>query len=139
MTSGLDRFVEAQDPVYGQVLTELNAGRKRSHWMWFVFPQLRGLGRSSMAQLYGIADLSEARAFLDHPVLGPRLIECARLVLAVRGHTVQQIFGSPDDLKLRSCMTLFELAAPEELVFGEVLDRYYGGVRDQATLDLVGR
>ena len=88
--------------------------------------------------MYGIADLSEARALLDHLVLGPRLIECTRLVLAVRGRTVQQIFGSPDDLKLRSCMTLFELAAPEEPVFGEVLDRYYGGVRDQATLDLVG-
>jgi uncharacterized protein (DUF1810 family) len=136
--AGLERFVDAQAAVHDHVRSELAAGRKTSHWMWFIFPQLRGLGRSSMAQHYGIADLAEARAFLDHPVLGPRLIECARLVLAVRGRTVQQIFGSPDDLKLRSCMTLFELAAPEESVFGEVLDRYYEGVRDQATLDLVG-
>ena len=135
---GLERFVDAQAAVYDQVRSELSAGRKSSHWMWFIFPQLRGLGRSGMAQLYGIADLAEAKALLDHPVLGPRLIECARLVLAVHGRTVQQIFGSPDDLKLRSCMTLFELAAPEEPVFGEVLDCYYGGVRDQATLDLVG-
>lgn len=135
---GLERFVDAQTAVYDQVRSELTAGRKSSHWMWFVFPQLRGLGRSSIAQLYGIADLSEAQALLGHPVLGPRLVECARLVLAVRGRTVHQIFGWPDDLKLRSCMTLFELAAPEESVFGEVLDRYYGGVRDQATLDLIG-
>lgn len=133
---GLERFVDAQTGVYEQVRSELRAGAKRSHWMWFIFPQLRGLGRSSMAQLYGIADLSEARAFLNHPMLGPRLIECTRLVLAVRGRTVHQIFGSPDDLKLRSCMTLFELVAPEEPAFGEVLDRHYGGVRDQATLDL---
>ena len=135
---GLERFVDAQTAVYDQVRSELAAGRKSSHWMWFIFPQLRGLGRSSIAQLYGIANLAEARAFIGHPVLGPRLIECARLVLAVRGRTVHQIFGSPDDLKLRSCMTLFELAAREESVFGEVLDRYCGGVRDQATLDLVG-
>jgi uncharacterized protein (DUF1810 family) len=134
---GLERFIDAQTAVYDQVRSELSAGAKSSHWMWFIFPQLRGLGRSSMAQHYGIADLSEAREFLNHPVLGPRLIECARLVLAVRGRTVHQIFGSPDDLKLRSCMTLFELVAPEESVFGDVLDRYYGGVRDQATLDLV--
>lgn len=134
---GLERFVEAQAPVYGQVRAELAAGRKTSHWMWFIFPQLRGLGRSSMAQLYGIADLAEAQALLGHPVLGPRLMECVRLVLAVRGRTVHQIFGSPDDLKLRSCMTLFELAAPGEPVFGELLDRYYGGVRDQPTLDLM--
>jgi uncharacterized protein (DUF1810 family) len=136
--AGLERFIDAQAAVYDQVQTELAAGRKTSHWMWFIFPQLRGLGRSSMAQLYGIANLHEARAYVDHPVLGPRLIECARLVLAIRGRTVHQIFGSPDDLKLRSCMTLFELAASEETVFGEVLDRYYGGVRDQATLDLAG-
>jgi len=134
---GLERFVDAQAAVYDQVRSELVAGRKSSHWMWFIFPQLRGLGRSSMAQLYGIADLAEARALLGHPVLGPRLIECAQLVLAVRGRTVHQIFGSPDDMKLRSCMTLFELAAPEEPVFSEVLDRYHGGVRDQATLALV--
>ena len=135
---GLERFIDAQTAVYDQIRSELSAGFKTSHWLWFIFPQLRGLGRSGMAQLYGIADLSEARAFLDHPVLGPRLIECARLVLAVRGRTVHQIFGSPDDLKLRSCMTLFEQVAPEESVFGDLLERYYGGVRDQATLDLVG-
>ena len=134
---GLERFVDAQTAVYDQVRAELAAGLKRSHWMWFIFPQLRGLGRSSMAQLYGIADLAEARAYMGHPVLGPRLVECARLVLAVHGRTVHQIFGSPDDLKLRSCMTLFELAAAGESVFGEVLDRYYGGLRDRATLDLV--
>jgi uncharacterized protein (DUF1810 family) len=134
----LERFIDAQAAVYDQVQSELAAGRKTSHWMWFIFPQLRGLGRSSMAQLYGIANLEEARGYLDHPVLGARLVECARLVLAIRGRTVHQIFGSPDDLKLRSCMTLFELAASEEPVFGEVLDRYYGGVRDQATLDLAG-
>jgi uncharacterized protein (DUF1810 family) len=142
MTTGrvdLERFVAAQDPVFDDVCAELAAGSKRSHWMWFIFPQLRSLGRSSTAQYYGIADRAEAEAYWQHPVLGPRLVKCAGLVLAVRGKTVNQIFGSPDDLKLRSCMTLFEQVAPGEPAFGAVLDRFYNGGRDQATLTALGQ
>ncbi len=133
-THDLDRFVEAQAGVHDEALAELRAGRKRSHWMWFVFPQVEGLGTSPMAQRYALAGPDEARAFLAHPVLGPRLLECTRAVLAVEGRTLHEIFGSPDDLKFRSSMTLFEIAAGPGSVFSEALDRYCGGVRDAATL-----
>lgn len=135
----LERFVTAQEPVFASVCAELAAGSKRSHWMWFIFPQLRSLGRSGTARYYGLADLAEARAYWQHPVLGKRLLQCTRLVLAVRGKSASQIFGSPDDLKLRSCMTLFQLAAPDEPAFGEVIDRYYGGEPDELTRTAVGR
>jgi uncharacterized protein (DUF1810 family) len=130
----LDRFVQAQAPVIERVQAELAAGRKASHWMWFVFPQLRSLGRSGTARHYGIASLEEARAYWQHPVLGPRLRHCTALVLAVPGRTAHEIFGSPDDLKFRSCCTLFEAAAPEEPVFAQALQRFYGGERDALTL-----
>jgi uncharacterized protein (DUF1810 family) len=130
----LNRFVTAQAPVYGQVVGELRDGRKRSHWMWFVFPQLRGLGGSAMAIRYGIASLAEARAYLDHDLLGPRLRECTDLVNRVQGRSVGQIFGSPDDLKLCSSMTLFALAADDDQDFTALLDKYYGGERDALTV-----
>lgn len=130
----LDRFVQAQAPVIDQVRRELAAGQKRSHWMWFVFPQLRGLGHSAMAQRYGIASLAEARAYLAHPVLGPRLRDCAALMNAVPGRSAHDILGSPDDMKFQSSMTLFALAAPAEPAFAAVLDRFYGGTRDARTL-----
>ena len=134
----LQRFVAAQDPVHGQVCAELAAGRKSSHWMWFVFPQLRDLGRSATARFYGLASRAEALAYWQHPVLGARLRQCARLVLAVQGRTAHDIFGSPDDLKLRSCMTLFAAVAPEEPVFAQVLQRFFGGEPDPRTLALLG-
>ncbi|GAA3960457.1 DUF1810 domain-containing protein [Actinoplanes auranticolor] len=132
--SDLARFVSAQQDVYEQALAELTAGSKRSHWMWFVFPQIAGLGRTATAQRYAIADLVEARAYLAHPVLGPRLAECARALLGVPGRTATQILGTPDDLKLRSSMTLFAHAADDPAVFRAVLDRYYGGEDDPATV-----
>ena len=130
----LGRFVGAQQDVYAQALAELRAGSKRSHWMWFVFPQIAGLGRTATAQRYAIADLTEARAYLAHPVLGPRLTECARALLEVRDRTATQILGTPDDLKLRSSMTLFAHAADDPAVFRAVLDRYYGGEDDPLTV-----
>ena len=130
----LDRFVTAQAPVIPTVLAELRAGRKRTHWMWFVFPQLQGLGSSAMAQHYGIASLEEARVYLAHPVLGPRLRECCALLLQVPGKSALEILGSPDDLKLRSCATLFSRAGPQETVFREVLERFYGGEPDARTV-----
>jgi uncharacterized protein (DUF1810 family) len=136
----LDRFVTAQNPVYDDVAAELGAGRKRTHWMWFVFPQLRGLGRSSTAHHYGLDGAEEAAAYWRHPVLGPRLQQCTRLVLAADGRSAHDIFGSPDDLKLGSCMTLFEaIASAETPVFGEVLERCCAGERDARTLNLLGR
>lgn len=129
----LKRFVDAQAPVYRSVVDELRGGRKRGHWMWFVFPQVRGLGSSPMAVRYGISSLEEARAYLAHGLLGPRLHECARLVNEVRGRSIGEIFGSPDDLKLRSSMTLFARAAPHERLFTKVLDDYFDGVPDAAT------
>lgn len=137
-TYDLQRFVDAQAPVYERVCAELRAGAKSSHWMWFIFPQLKELGFSSTARHYGIASREEARAYWTHPLLGPRLKQCSELVLAVQNKTAHQIFGSPDDLKLRSSMTLFEAVAPEEPVFGQVLDRYYDGARDDRTLALLG-
>ena len=133
----LQRFVDAQDPVYHDVRLELAAGQKRSHWMWFVFPQLKELGRSATARHYGLASRAEAAAYWAHPVLGPRLKECSDLVLAVQGRTALQIMGSPDDLKLRSCMTLFAQVAPQEAVFGRLIEKYYGGVPDGKTLALL--
>ncbi|MEI7786968.1 MAG: DUF1810 domain-containing protein [Betaproteobacteria bacterium] len=133
----LERFVTAQASVFATVCEELRAGEKQSHWMWFIFPQLRALGHSSMAKHYGLADLAEAQTYWHHPVLGERLRLCTALVLGVSGRTANEIFGSPDDLKLRSCVTLFEAAAPEEAGFGRVLERYYAGKRDAATLRLL--
>jgi len=133
----LQRFLEAQDGIYDDALAELRAGRKRTHWMWFVFPQIAGLGRSATAVHYAIADLAEARAYLAHPLLGARLEECARAVLGVAGRTAHEIFGSPDDLKLRSSMTLFAQVAGPDSVFPRVLERYYGGEADARTLDLL--
>ena len=130
----LNRFVTAQAPVYGRVVAELRDGRKRSHWMWFVFPQLRGLGGSPTAVRYGISSLQEARAYLSHELLGPRLRECTQLVNQVQGRSAEEIFGSPDDLKLRSSMTLFALAAQDAQDFSALLDKYYGGQQDPLTL-----
>lgn len=132
---GLRRFVDAQDQAntYEHALDELRAGRKRSHWIWFVFPQIAGLGRSPMARTYAIASLAEARAYLDHPVLGPRLLECARALLAVADRSAVEILGEVDALKLRSSMTLFARAAPQEPLFREVLDRFYAGEPDRTT------
>ncbi|HEY6414436.1 MAG TPA: DUF1810 domain-containing protein [Edaphobacter sp.] len=134
---GLERFVEAQEGVYEQACAELRAGRKRSHWMWFVFPQIRGLGSSPMAVRYAISGLEEARAYLAHPVLGPRLRECAGIVVGVEGRTVEEIFGYPDDLKFHSSMTLFAKAAGDGGVFGEALEKYFGGEMDRGTLERI--
>jgi uncharacterized protein (DUF1810 family) len=129
----LQRFVTAQQPVYEQVLKELKAGQKRAHWMWFIFPQLRGLGQSPAAKFYGITSIKEASAYLGHPLLGPRLTECTELVNAVEGRTAHGIFGSPDDIKFRSCVTLFSAAAPAEKVFHHALDKYFQGLADERT------
>ena len=129
----LDRFVRAQAPVYDEVLAELRQGRKTSHWMWFVFPQFAGLGRSETARYYAIGSLDEARAYLAHPVLGPRLRECARLLLAVEERTAESILGPIDALKLRSSMTLFLRADPDVPLFRRVLDRFYASLPDEAT------
>jgi uncharacterized protein (DUF1810 family) len=135
----LRRFVAAQAPVYAQARDELAAGRKRSHWMWFVFPQLRGLGRSAMADRYGIASRAEAEAYLQHPLLGPRLVECTRLMLAARPDaTALAILGSPDDLKFRSSMTLFAAISPAASLFALALERFFASAADAATLRLLG-
>ena len=134
----LDRFLTAQAPVFDQVLAELRAGRKRRHWMWFVFPQLRGLGMSPTAEFFGIASVEEARAYLAHPLLGPRLRTCCALMLQVPERSAHEILGSPDDLKFRSCLTLFSLADPAEPLFREGLERFYGGLPDPRTLALCG-
>jgi len=133
----LQRFVDAQAPVFEQVLAELRAGRKRSHWMWFVFPQLDGLGHSAMARRYALASLDEARALLRHPVLGPRLETCSALVLETTGVPIDTIFGPPDDLKFRSSMTLFAQAAPGTELFDACLRKYFGGTPDPRTLALL--
>ena len=130
----LQRFVDAQRPVYAQVLSELGAGRKRSHWMWFIFPQIAGLGSSPMARRYAIASRDEAAAYLDHPLLGPRLRECTRVVKAIDGSGVEDIFGNPDDMKFRSSMTLFAQATSDNADFLAALDKYFAGARDPATL-----
>jgi uncharacterized protein (DUF1810 family) len=133
----LRRFVDAQDRVYDTVLGELRNGAKRSHWIWFVFPQLQGLGRSATAQRYGISSLNEARAYLAHPVLGARLRECTSLVAAIDGRSADEIFGWPDNLKVRSSMTLFAHATDDNAAFRAVLDKFYGGEDDPATVELL--
>jgi uncharacterized protein (DUF1810 family) len=138
MAHDLDRFLEAQGHVYAGVLAELRSGRKTGHWMWFIFPQIAGLGQSATSRFYAIASRDEARAYLAHPVLGARLRECAEAVLAVPGRSADEIFGVIDALKLRSCMTLFHRVAPEESVFARVLERYYGGLADAVTDGLLG-
>jgi len=130
----LQRFVDAQKPVYERGRRELQAGRKESHWMWFVFPQIAGLGRSPTSVLYAISSLDEAKAYLAHPVLGPRLRECAKLAVDVEGRTAREIFGPVDEMKFRSSMTLFAQAAPDEDVFQRCVDKYFAGSHDPATL-----
>ncbi|HSE74880.1 MAG TPA: DUF1810 domain-containing protein [Dongiaceae bacterium] len=137
MAEGFDlqRFVDAQAPVYGRVCGELRNGRKQSHWMWFIFPQIAGLGHSPMAQRYAISSLAEAKAYLEHPILGPRLRECTRLVLSVEGRSAREILGAPDDMKFRSCLTLFAHAAPEEPLFHDALRKYFYGAFDPLTVE----
>jgi len=133
----LERFVQAQGPVMEQVRSELRRGQKRGHWMWFVFPQIKGLGRSETAVFYAIVSREEAVAYLKHPVLGPRLVECTRLVLGVKGRTSEQIFGEVDSLKFRSSMTLFAQVTVKETAFQEALDKYFDGEGDAATLEVL--
>jgi uncharacterized protein (DUF1810 family) len=133
----LERFVEAQNGVYGRVCEELRAGEKQSHWMWFIFPQLQGLGSSEMAIRYAIASIEEAHAYLEHPTLGARLRECTALVFAIKGRTAEEIFGYPDNLKFHSSVTLFAQSATiseEDLVFSQALDKYFSGKEDPATM-----
>lgn len=137
-SDSLSKFVEAQSPVYDTVLKELSAGKKATHWMWFIFPQLKALGRSATAKHFGLEGRDEAAAYWRHPVLGPRLMRCAELVAAIQGKTAQQIFDSPDEMKLKSCMTLFEAVAPYEPVFRQVLDRFFEGKPDLVTSGLLG-
>nr|WP_295111391.1 DUF1810 domain-containing protein [uncultured Caulobacter sp.] len=134
----LSRFVDAQAATYDRALAELRRGQKTGHWMWFVFPQIAGLGRSPTAQLYAITDLAEARAYLAHPVLGPRLVEAVEALLALPGRDAHAVLGAPDDLKLRSCLTLFQAADPGEPVFGRALEKYFAGREDLLTLEKLG-
>lgn len=131
----LERFLLAQAPIYDQVLDELRAGTKMSHWMWFIFPQVRGLGRSPVSMEFAISGRGQAQAYVQHPVLGPRLKECTRLVLLVAGRSAEQIFGSPDDMKFRSCMTLFAHVSPDDDIFERALQKYFAGESDRLTLD----
>ena len=133
----LRRFLDAQETVWPDAVDELGRGAKASHWMWFVFPQLKALGRSATARRYGIADLREAEAYWQHPLLGPRLKTCTEAMLGVDGKSALQILGSPDDLKFRSSMTLFSRAAPDEPVFRQAIDKYFGGRADERTLELL--
>lgn len=136
-TFDLNRFIDAQRVVYSDVLEELRSGRKRTHWMWFVFPQLAGLGRSETARFYAISGAAEAVAYLHDPLLGARLLECTRTVLEHSGKSVTAMFGSPDDMKLRSCMTLFASVAPEQVCFQQVLNRFFNGEPDEKTVALL--
>lgn len=135
----LTRFVEAQEAVYDQALSELHAGRKRSHWMWYVFPQFDGLGMSPTSKLYAIKSVQEARAYVTHPILGPRLIECAQAALQVEGRSALEVFGSPDDMKLRSCATLFASVSPKGSVFHGIIDKFFDGEQDARTIALMTR
>lgn len=135
----LDRFVVAQEVNYSDALAELRSGNKRSHWMWYVFPQIAGLGHSTMSARYGIHGEEEARAYLAHGTLGPRIIECAEAMLGVRNRSAREILGSPDDLKLRSCATLFAHVSPSGSVFHRILDQYYRGEPDPRTLEQLGQ
>lgn len=134
----LSRFVRAQADDYERALAEIKSGRKRSHWMWYIFPQIEGLGSSSMSRRYSIKSLAEARAYLDHPLLGHRLVECADVALGLKGRSAADIFGSPDDMKLKSCATLFASVSPSDSVFARLLDKYFMGERDGKTLELLG-
>jgi uncharacterized protein (DUF1810 family) len=133
----LARFVDAQERDYERALSEIRAGRKRSHWMWYVFPQIDGLGSSSTSRRYAIKSVDEAKAYLAHPVLGPRLVECMDALLDLAGREAHEIFGSPDDMKLRSCASLFASVSPDRSVFHRVLDKYFGGVLDERTVRLL--
>jgi uncharacterized protein (DUF1810 family) len=135
----LARFVAAQQEVYADALAELRNGRKRSHWMWFICPEIEGLGSSATSRRYAIRGLDEAAAYLRHPVLGPRLLECCEVLLGIEHRSAAGIFGSPDDLKLRSCATLFAAVSPARGVFHRVLDKFFAGEPDGLTLDLIGR
>ena len=137
-TFDLERFVRAQKGTYDDALAELQRGKKTGHWMWFVFPQLRGLGRSTMSERYGISSTEEAKSYLEHPLLGPRLRECTEVVNAIEGRTALQIFGSPDDLKFHSSMTLFHLVSPVTEQFAAALNKYFEGRDDQLSLNLLG-
>jgi uncharacterized protein (DUF1810 family) len=140
MTFNLQRFIDAQAPIYDTALAELSAGKKRTHWMWFVFPQHRALGRSATALRYGLVSIDEARAYLAHPVLGPRLRECTDAMLAARSDlSAHDILGSPDDLKFQSCMTTFALVVPEEHRFKDALERFFEGRRDEQSVRLLSR
>lgn len=134
----LDRFVQAQEADYEQALQEIRNGRKQSHWMWYIFPQIDGLGFSAMSQRYSIKSLAEAEAYLRHPVFGPRLVQIAEAAIAVQGRSAYEVFGSPDDMKLKSCATLFACASPAGSVFHQLLDKYFQGERDAATLQILG-
>ena len=134
----LSRFLRAQEGDYEQVVSEIRSGRKRSHWMWYVFPQIEGLGFSPLSKRYSIKSLGEARAYLAHPVLGPRLLECAEAVVSLEGRSATEVFGSPDDMKLRSCATLFACVSPPGSVFDRLLGKYYRRLRDAKTLQLLG-
>ncbi len=135
----LQRFLHAQEHVYDAVIAELRAGRKSSHWIWFIFPQIAGLGHSRMAQQFAIASLDEAKAYLQHPILGPRLRACTQLVLDVNSRSAEEIFGYPDHLKFRSCMTLFLTAAPDNTIFNDALLKYFDGKPDQLTMNVLVR
>lgn len=139
LTHVLDRFLQAQEPVWPRVIAELRAGKKRTHWMWFVFPQIKGLGRSDMAQRYAIQSLAEAQAYLAHPVLGSRLRECCQILLGLESSSALEVLGTPDDLKLRSSMTLFAGASAPGSVFDAVLQKYFGGQKDPRTIPLLVR
>ena len=133
----LRRFVEAQKEDYERALAEIKSGQKRSHWMWYIFPQFDGLGFSSMSKRYSIKSIAEAEAYLRHPVLGPRLLECAEALLGVKQRSASEILGSPDDMKLKSCATLFAHVSPEKSVFDRLLDKYFKGEKDSQTLRLM--
>ncbi len=135
---GIERFISAQHDTYARALEEIRSGRKQSHWMWFVFPQIRGLGFTDYNVYFGLKDLDEAREYLNDPVLGKRLVEVSQAVLGLNGKTALEIFGKPDQRKLRSCMTLFSRIADADPVFGKVLQKYYGGILDEKTISILG-
>ncbi len=133
----LERFVRAQRDCYERALSEIRAGQKHTHWMWFIFPQIDGLGFSATAKIYSIKSIEEAKAYLNHPILGPRLLECAKAAVLVEGKSALEVFGSPDDMKLKSSATLFACMTPPDSVFARVLERYFGGERDSKTIQLL--
>ncbi len=135
----LARFVDAQEQVFDNVLTELKHGRKYGHWIWFIFPQLKGLGLSPTSEFYGISSLDEAKAYMQHPVLGPRLLQCTELVIAIQGSNVEEIFGEIDAMKFRSCMTLFAAADPKQRTFSRALEKYFAGEGDRLTINYVNQ